>query len=460
MDTISFLLNGERVEIDEVDPNTTLLQFLRDNGWTGTKEGCAEGECGACAVAIREPDGDESRLVAINACLILLASVADREVWTVEGVAADELHPVQQLMAEGGGSQCGYCTPGFIMSLYAEFYRKGRTSSDEESIAGNLCRCTGYRPIRDALHSLPVIDANHDRQAQQLRQPAPAAAPREYIAQNRVFARPTSLNELWPFMEKYPHAKLVAGGTDVVVEMNQVHRRHEVMIGLDAIEELRGSSDSEQWLTFGAGLPLADIEHSFGGLATALDQLWPLFSSRLIRRRATLGGNLVNASPIGDSPPVLLALDAEVEIRSATSARWVAVSEFFTGYRKTVLAEGEILSAVRLPKPMPTFSRFYKVSKRVADDISTVAAGFAVNRDPAGVVTKARLAFGGVAATPLRLPDVEGILVGRTLSDALPEARAAAEAAVTPLDDHRGSARYRRAMVGSLIAKMVHEATS
>ncbi|AKF11257.1 xanthine dehydrogenase small subunit [Sandaracinus amylolyticus] len=462
-EAIRFRLNGREVEARGVDPNTTLLHWLRASGLTGSKEGCAEGECGACAVALVEtgPDG-RTRYEAINSCLFLVAQAQGREIVSVEGVAPSEraLHPVQEAMARGGGSQCGYCTPGFVVSLFAEYYRGEEGPLDEESFAGNLCRCTGYRPIRDAAHELATIRRTRseadDAHRERLAAPAPESKSFAYAASTRRFHRPTTLAEATALLAHEPELTIVAGGTDVVVDINQRHVRHAAIVSLDRVAELRGVRIGESAIEIGAGEPLARLEERLHGTIAMFDQLLPLFSSRLIRTRATLGGNLVTASPIGDSPPVLLALGAEVVIAGPNDDRAVAIDEFFAGYRKTALAKGELVRAVRIPRPLPGIQRFYKVSKRRMDDISTVAGAFAIDVDARGVVTSARLAFGGVAATPIRARRAEAALIGKPFGHAaIGSAVVAARGELAPIDDHRGSAKYRRAMIGALLEKLV-----
>lgn len=456
MTNLRFKLNGREVDASGADPNTTLLAWLRSQGLTGTKEGCAEGECGACAVVLVRDGGEGTRYVPVNSCLFLLASAAGQEVLTVEGLANGKLHPVQEAMVRFGGSQCGYCTPGFVMSLFAEFYREGRaeTGFDVESIAGNLCRCTGYRPIRDAGRSLPAVDPS-DPFARRLREPAPAAAPVRYEAGSRRFFRPASLAEALDIIAANPGAKVVCGGTDLVVDMNQRHARFDTIVSLEAVSELRRLEDREDGLVVGAAVTLGELERRAGESLPILKELLPLFSSRLIRNRATLGGNLATASPIGDSPPVLLALDAELRLASREGERTIPLSEFFLGYRKTALGAGEIIVSVRIPKPYPSIARFYKVSKRRHDDISTVAAAFALHLDRAGTIEKARLAYGGVAATPARALKAEAVLAGKRWSAAaVAEAKSALAGAFTPMTDQRGSAAYREAMVTRLFDKL------
>ncbi len=465
---ISFRLNGEEVVADGVDPHVSLLHFLRDRGLTGTKEGCAEGECGACAVAFvrRGPDG-KTRYVGMNSCLVLLPSVDGQELVTVEGIAnGDALHPVQEAMVETGGSQCGYCTPGFVVSMFSEYYRDGRVAGkdgfDPESISGNLCRCTGYRPIRDAVVQLG-LPKKGDRHLSRLDDAAPSVAAVEYVGAGVPFFRPLTLKDTFPILAKHPDATLVTGGTDIVVEVNQMERRFSAIVSLESVCDLYTWDLADDALTIGAAVPLSQIEERLHGtgLLPMLEQVLPLFSSRLIRNRATLGGNIAVASPIGDSPPVLLALDARVVIASASGEREVALDQFFTGYRATVLKPGELIKSIILPRPFPVVSKFYKVSKRVMDDISTVAAGLAVDIGDDGKVTRARLAYGGVAATPARAYDAERELVGHAFDAAsIARAKEKLATAFTPMSDHRGSASYRNAMVVSLLEKFAHDMSS
>nr|MDQ3031459.1 FAD binding domain-containing protein [Myxococcota bacterium] len=399
-DAIRFRLNGREVEARGVDPNVTLLHWLRASGASGSKEGCAEGECGACAVALvaTGPDG-RTRYEALNSCLFLLAQAHGREIVSVEGIASSSaaLHPVQRAMAAGGGSQCGYCTPGFVVSLFAEYYRADEGPLDEESFGGNLCRCTGYRPIRDAAVELATIRTKdaaraHDLHRARLAQAAPPPEPLSYASAangspSRSFHRPTQLADALEILAREPGLTIIAGGTDLVVEINQRHTRFDGLLALDQIAELRGVRATERAIEIGAAEPLASVEEALHGKLPLLDQLLPLFSSRLIRTRATLGGNLMTASPIGDSPPVLLALGAEIVVATRDGDRVVPIDELFTAYRKTALAPGEILRAVRIPLPAARIQRFYKVSKRRMDDISTVAAAFAIDVDENHVVT-------------------------------------------------------------------------
>jgi xanthine dehydrogenase small subunit len=392
------------------------------------------------------------RFESVNSCLVPLATVDGETVVTVEGVAARDgtLHPVQRAMVDAGGSQCGYCTPGFVVSLFCEYYRPGRLDFDPESIGGNLCRCTGYRPIADVARALPAPSAGDHR--------LPAAAPVKGAVESARFARPTTLEALWRCRAERPGAVLIAGGTDLMVYANQKHQRFPALISLEALPELRRFSAGAPELSIGAGLTLSELEERMGHDVPLLSQLWPLFSSRLIRNRATLGGNLATASPIGDSPPALLALDAEVTLAGPQGERRLPLAQFFTGYRKTALAPDEIIVAVHLPRPLPAVQRFYKVSKRVLDDISTVAAAFALDLTADGRIERLRIAYGGVAATPIRAPAAEALGAGRPWNRETVTAIVAELAHLgSPIGDHRGSAAYRRAMIGRLFEKFFAE---
>ena len=461
-----FELNGENVHIDTVDPHVTLLEWLRGSGFTGSKEGCAEGECGACAVALlrRGLDG-EPRYDAVNSCLVPLPSVDGQSVWTVEGVAepSGALHPVQQAMVDRGGSQCGYCTPGFVVSLFCEFYRPGRDGYDPEAISGNLCRCTGYRPIADVLHALPEVDPADGRQPKR-KLAVVESSGIEHSSGGRRFLRPKTLEQLFEVRARAAESVLIAGGTDLMVYANQRYERWQTLISLEAVAELRTIDVTDSEFVVGAGVPLAELElfcHAHGEELSLLVQLLPLFSSRLIRNRATLGGNLGTASPIGDSPPALLALGAQVSLVSAAGVRRMPLADFFLGYRKTALAADELILSVHVPRPTPRIQRFYKVSKRVMDDISTVAGAFALDLDAAGRIERLHAAFGGIAATPLRATALEALARGRSWSvETLDVLLDALRGFGTPMTDHRGTAAYRAAMPGKLLAKFFSETRS
>jgi xanthine dehydrogenase small subunit len=455
---IEFILNGKAVRIENPPAQMTLLDFIRAHGLTGAKEGCAEGECGACAVALVEAGpstalgagGRRSRYQVVNSCLMFLPMAAGREIYTVEALAVEgELSDAQSAMASGGGSQCGYCTPGFVVSLFAEHYRRDRTGPcDTMALAGNLCRCTGYRPIRDAALSLGPPPQDQFRARLDL--PAPELGGFSIAG----FSRPETVDECLAMLRSDPAAKLVAGATDLGVESNLFARRWPHLISLDAVEELREFSDTLERVTIGAALPLNEIGLCWSGAPAVFREWLMRFASPLIRNRATIGGNLATASPIGDAAPMLLALDAIVHVAGSSERRSIPLSSFFTGYRKTAMSAGELITAVEIPKPLPELVRFYKVAKRRLDDISTVAAAMALDIDPHGKVRRARFAFGGVAATPIRIVEAEAAVMDQSWNDAAVErVQAILDRTLQPMSDHRGSKEYRLEVSKTLIEK-------
>ena len=445
---MTLFLDGETVRVRGVSPSVTLLEYLRNTARTATKEGCAEGDCGACTVAVR---GEDGAYRAVNSCLVPLGAVSNQEVVTAAGLAqGGELHPVQALLAAAGGSQCGFCTPGFVMSLFAA---QGSGERGDAVLEGNLCRCTGYGPIRAALKSLPDADLSGSLYAS-----PKASVPTSYISGDESFFHPQTLPETFDVLNAYPDAKLIAGGTDLGVELNKLLERPGVMVSLAGVAELHGLRETAAGLELGAALTLSELETRLQGRVPLLETMLKQFAARQIRNRATLGGGLATASPVGDLAPVLLAYDAQVTLTAAAGERTVPLLEFFTGYRKSVLQAGELVKSVTVPVQEPNrIEAVYKVGKRGADDISTVAAAFVLGLEQ-GVITSACLAYGGVAATPARAVEVEQFLVGQPWT-----ARTASEAArrlkdaFTPLSDLRGSAAYRRALVGNLFEKFFYE---
>ena len=452
--SVAFLLNGRPVTAN-APPQATLLDVLRMEGLTGAKEGCAEGECGACTVVMVAEEGRGSAFRTVNSCLMLLPMAAGHEIYTVESLAAGgPLAEAQHAMAAAGGSQCGYCTPGFVMSLFAEQYRPGRTGPcDIHALGGNLCRCTGYRPIADAARALGP--APEDAFRARLREAAPVLG----AVVSKTFSRPTTIGECVAALSRHPSARLVAGATDLGVESNLLGRRWPHLVSVEAVPALRAFSDDGHRVRIGAALPLSDIGDRWIGAPPAIADWLALFASPAIRHRATLGGNLATASPIGDAAPLLLALDASLTIEGPNGRRTTPLSSFFTGYRHTLLGPAEILTAVVIPKPLPEVVRFYKVAKRPMDDISTVAAGMALDRDASGRVRRARFAFGGVAATPLLLAEAEAAVQGRPWDEAaVARVREVLDRSLTPMSDHRGSKEYRLQVARSLVEKFWWEA--
>ena len=484
------VVNGRTRELGEVGGHVTLLDWLRGSGLTGCKEGCAEGECGACAVLVARDDGrDRTRWVAINACLVPAAAFDQQEVVTAEGLGRPGgLHPVQREMADRGGSQCGYCTPGFICSMAAEYYRPDRrpasggtpngsgrpvtdAAADDEhgpngfdlhALSGNLCRCTGYRPIRDAAYALGQPEADDPFQAR-LGEPAPAPAATTSSNTQGRYVRPASLAEALELLAVEPDAQLVAGSTDWGVELNIRHTRAALTVGIERIAELREFTVGRDRIDIGAALSLSEIEAGLAGRVPLLDQMFPQFASRLIRNGATLGGNLGTASPIGDTPPALLALDATLVLASAEDEREVLLADYFIGYRQSVKRPGELIKTIRIPLPVAPVSAFHKIAKRRFDDISGVAVAYAMRladgTDAGGrTVESIRIGLGGVAATPIRALAAEEALAGRPWTREVVEAAAEEMArAGTPMSDHRASEAYRIAMLRNSLLKFYAE---
>jgi xanthine dehydrogenase molybdopterin binding subunit/xanthine dehydrogenase small subunit len=471
-DRFDFTLNGTSVHVEGQPANRPLLDHLRAIGLTGSKQGCAEGDCGACTALLVETNPRGERVLrAINTCITLLPMVAGRELYTVEGLAGPDgaLHPVQEAMVERYGSQCGYCTPGFTASMVEGFYRDDVKTPGQvaDQLAGNLCRCTGYRPIRDAMtQAMGCREARRgDALHQLLKKPEPAAESVTYQGGGQTFLRPASLDELMALRARHPEAELVGGATEIGVDINKKGKRFPLLISTEGVAELRAVTSTETEWRIGGAATLTAVEEALAGEIPALDRMLWVFASRQIRNRATLAGNLVTASPIGDMAPVLLALDARVELRGAAGTREVALDAFFVGYRKTVMAAGEIMSAILIPRGAPADMKrrtaSYKVSKRRELDISIVAAAFSIDRDEHGVVQRARLAYGGVAATPVRARKAEHALSGHPFTrHTLEAAKLALAHELAPISDARGSAAYRRGLIASLLEKFFDEAES
>ena len=460
----TFTVNGRAVNVAGVAPTTTLLDYLRTHGLTGSKQGCAEGDCGACSVALVDRDAaGKTTYRTINSCIALVPMFAGREIVTVEGLAAgDKLHPVQSCMVDHYGSQCGYCTPGFVVSLFEAYYRDGCREPWQisDQLCGNLCRCTGYRAIRDAATAVlapqPVVGT--DEFKERLGSPLAPAEALAYAAGTERFFRPTSLADLLALKQAHPDARLVAGATEIGVELNKKFKAFPRLISTEAVPELTRIAKTDAAWHLGAAATLTCIEEALDGEFPAVAKMLRVFAARQIRNRATLGGNLVTASPIGDSAPVLLTLDASVVLASAAGERTVPLADFFTGYRQTVLRPDEVMREVvvlRFDGQLTRRADFLKVSKRRELDISIVAGAFCVDTDAAGIVRRARIAYGGVAAMPGRARQAEAALEGRILADAAGEVAAILRDEYQPIDDARGGADYRRGLVVSLWEKFV-----
>jgi len=472
VDHTAVTVNGLRRTLDGVAVHTTALDWLRATGNPGSKEGCAEGECGACAVLLATPTADGGTAwTSVNSCLVPAYALNGQEIVTAEGLGTpDVLHPVQRGLAEGGGSQCGYCTPGFACSMAAEFYRSDRrpvgapdaadaehgpNGFDLHALSGNLCRCTGYRPIRDAAYALGMPEAG-DPLADRREHPPPAPVPTDVHLGGARFVRPATLSEAVALLHEEPDARALAGGTDWGVDVNLRGARAPLVVAIERLPELRAMAIGDDTIEIGAALTMSELQRGLAGRVPLLAELVPQFASPLIRNRATVGGNLGTGSPIGDVSCALLALRARVVLASADGERIVELAEYFTGYRRSVRRHDELIRAVRLPLPQSEVTAFHKITKRRLDDISSVAIAFALDiRD--GIVTDARIGLGGVAATPIRAYDTEHRLVGEEWNIATVRAASAVLGAEgTPMSDHRASAEYRALMLSHALLKLYH----
>ena len=467
--SLQFLRSGRRMRLDGFSPCTTVLDWLRlQERSTGTKEGCAEGDCGACAVVVaRERDG---RLVyePVNSCITLLGQLDGGELITVENLAADGvLHPIQEAMARLHGSQCGFCTPGIVMSLFAHYHDDhGGTTRDKinDVLAGNLCRCTGYRPIVDA--ALEVCNAGTDDRftrnaAEQLQALHSLDDKVDLLVgdANAFFAAPASEHSFAQLYLKHPDATIVAGATDVGLWITKKLAPLEKIIHVGRIAELAKIVENPLGYAFGAVVSLARAEPVLGAIDPDIAEVLRRFGSVQVRACGTVGGNIANGSPIGDLAPMLIAMNAKVELRRGDHIRELALESFFLDYGKQDRQPGEYVRRLLVPKLAPdTHFRAYKITKRFDEDISAVLAAFCL-RVEGGRISEARAAFGGMAGIPKRAKTVEEKLRGLSLADTRGW-RAAADAVrddFTPLTDVRASAAYRSRVAGNLVVKAIAE---
>ena len=477
-DTIRFVLDGELVEIRNPDPTRTVLQYLREDlRKIGTKEGCAEGDCGACTVAIAEVEraGERLRVRAINSCIQFLPTLDGKELITVEDLRRSDgsLHPVQQAMVDCHGSQCGFCTPGFIMSLFALYKNKAEPSRREidDTLAGNLCRCTGYQPIIDAAQKMygyrTVPDnwleapfaangkgGSHEKKKLELLKSAKRPAMLAIDTGEQKFFSPRTVIELAELVETHPDAVVLAGGTDVGLWVTKQHKVLDTLIYTGNVEDLQHLSVTKTHIEIGAAVSLSD------GMIPIIDQypefeeVFLRFASPPIRNAGTLGGNIANGSPIGDSMPALMVVDTMLVLRRGQRKRPLLLSDFYIDYQKTALEQGEFLERVLVPLRQDDMEvQCYKVSKRFDQDISAICGAYALRRNGAGIVDM-RIAYGGLAAVPKRAVRCEAALTGREWNeDAVQAGIEWLNEEFQPISDMRSSAEYRRRVCGNLLKR-------
>lgn len=470
--TVRFLLNNDVVTVENIDPNLTVLQYLREEQFkSGTKEGCSSGDCGACTVVVAELAKDSKALdyKSINACISFVGSLHGKQLITVEHLKQGaKLHHVQQSMVDNHGSQCGFCTPGFVMSSFALHKQNSKPNRAQvlEALAGNLCRCTGYRSIIDAAiasseHTEADSFAEHYQQTvQQLNEFKTLPSAMLSNARHQYFA-PKTVVELADKLLQNPDATLVAGATDLALTVTQNLATIEDLVYLGDVAELKTISDNAEEFIIGSAVPYSDFTPMLHQEYHDLGEMIERIGSRQIRNNGTLGGNIGNASPIGDMPPALIALGAEITLQRGDQERKIALEDFFVDYKKTVLASSEFIKNVYIPKSSANkVLKVYKISKRIDDDISAVLAAFNIELKD-NIITSVRIAFGGMAGIPMRANQCEAALLNKTFDgESVTAAQAALALDFTPMSDVRASDKYRMKVAQNLIQKCYLELQS
>jgi xanthine dehydrogenase small subunit len=481
---IRFVLDGEVHEVRNAAPSRSVLQYLREDlGRTGTKEGCAEGDCGACTVVLAEAEGESLRCRAVNACIQFVPTLDGKALFTVESLkrADGSLHPVQQALADGHASQCGFCTPGFVMSLFALYKNTVDPSRSviDDALAGNLCRCTGYRPIVDAARKMYELAA--DRPAEDwaglacgAASPAATQSERALLAQLQSIARddalatgggaafhaPRSIAQLAALRLRLPKARILAGGTDVGLWVTKQFRDLGDIIYVGEVAEMTQLHVTATHLEIGAAVTISALQPALLDHFPQMDELLRRFASPPIRNAATLGGNIANGSPIGDGMPPLIALGTKLVLRRGEALREIELESYYLDYQKTVLREGEFVERILIPLPdavRQTHFRVYKLSKRADQDISALCGAFWVVLR-AGRVQAVRIAFGGMAAIPKRARQCEAALLDREWNEANVAAAAQLlDADFQPIADMRASAAYRAVAARNLLRRFFLE---
>ena len=464
-DTIQFILNNKILKIKNPNPNKTILNYIRnDLKLTGTKEGCAEGGCGACTIVLGELNKNKIVYKAINACISFLPILNGKQLILVEDLNnGNNLHPVQEAIIKFHGSQCGFCTPGFTMSLFS-MHKNNRSINSEvvdEALSGNLCRCTGYRPIIDAAKSLNNKN-DHDKFKQNQNKTINLLKKIKSIDieinnSGKKFFAPKTITNLKKILNKYPEAKILSGGTDLSLEVTKFRKEIKTIISLNSVEKLNFIKKYKNLLEIGATTSLLEFQNLIKNYFLDFHDILKRYGSLQIRNVGTIAGNIATASPIGDTLPLLLTLDAKIVVQGKNQKKIFSLSEFFISYRKTKLKKGEFIYSIKIPINKDNIFKAYKISKRFDDDISSVCGSFSflIKKNK---ITKAAIAYGGMSAIPKRASAIEKKLINSEFTEnSFSNAVDLINKDFSPLDDMRASSEYRLAVAKNLLLKAFYE---
>ena len=458
---VKFIYRNKIVEINNPDPNETILNYVRTKlKKTGTKEGCAEGGCGACTVVLGELKKNNINYKAINSCIAFVPSLEGKQLILVEDlISKGELHPVQKAMVNYHGSQCGFCTPGFVMSLFAMYksYSSYKENIIKDSIQGNLCRCTGYKPIIDAAKSLNKKNkSDHFSRNKKIIITLLKKIKQRSItiySNNKKYFAPKTVYELKKILKQHPNSKLLSGGTDVSLIVTKERKDLDSLIYINSIDELNYIKKNNNYIEVGATTPLINFESIIKRYFPDFAQILKRYGSVQIRNVCTIAGNIATASPIGDTLPLLLSLDSQIIIKDKSKTKILPLNGFFINYRKTKLKKGQFIHSIRIPLLPKNIFKAYKISKRIDDDISSICASFNIELKN-NKIKKIKIAYGGMANIPQRAISCEKILLNSSMSDnIISKAKKSLEKDFKPITDTRASKKYRMEVAKNLLEK-------